>query len=82
MDMQRLHTLHRDPGQRGRLSVPACSICLRVLHRSEWIESGELVRRLRGSEIDSVPRLRPALCHRCSDSIRARRERAGERLAA
>jgi hypothetical protein len=59
----------------GRLSLAACSICLRAEHGSEWIGSSELIRRLRTFEQDVVPRLGPALCDRCSESLRARRQR-------
>jgi hypothetical protein len=59
----------------GRLSLAVCSICLRAEHGSQWIGSSELIRRLRTFEHDVVPRLGPALCDRCSESIRVRRHR-------
>jgi hypothetical protein len=90
MEMQVLPDAHEAPGDRevpgghevpggaaeyGRLSLAACSICLRAEHDSQWIGSSELIRRLRTFEHDLVPRLRPALCDRCAESIRVRRQR-------
>jgi hypothetical protein len=63
-----------DASQRGQLSLAVCSICLRAQHGSEWIGSGELIRRLRTFEHAVVPRLGPALCDRCAEAIRVRRQ--------
>jgi hypothetical protein len=69
------HEVPGDAPLQGRLSLAACSICLRAEHGSQWIGSSELIRRLRTFEHDVVPRLGPALCDRCSESIRVRRQR-------
>jgi hypothetical protein len=85
MDLHGLHTLHLFRGGPTRpdgLSLAACSICLRVQQGSDWIESGELIRRMRTFELEAVPWLRPGLCDRCSESIRARRQQLDEPFAA
>jgi hypothetical protein len=77
-EMQVLPDPHEVPGdsaEQQRLSLAACSICLRAEHGSQWIGSSELIRRLRTFEHDVVPRLGPGLCDRCSGSIRMRRQR-------
>ena len=76
------HLFRRAETPDGRLSLTACSICLRVLRRSGWIAPDELIRGMRTHEMAAVPRLGPALCDRCSDSIRLRREWPEEPLAA
>jgi ribosomal protein L34E len=62
------------------LDLPTCSICLRVLHGWHWIDPDELIRSKRTFESPAVPRLGPALCDSCCESIRVRRERQRERL--
>lgn len=64
------------------INLTVCSICLRVLDGSEWIEPDELIRRMRTFERDAVPRLEAALCNRCSNVIQIRRGGAEEALAA
>jgi hypothetical protein len=59
-----------------RLSVIACSLCLRVLRNSVWIAADEAIRRLRSYELPAPVLLEPGLCDRCSDAIRARRGEA------
>ena len=59
-----------------RLSVVACSLCLRVLRNSVWIAADEAIRRLRSYELPAPVLLEPGLCDRCSDAIRARRATA------
>ena len=59
-----------------RLSVVACSLCLRVLRNSVWIAADEAIRRLRSYELPAPVLLEPGLCDRCSDAIRARRGEA------
>jgi hypothetical protein len=59
-----------------RLSVMACSLCLRVLRDSVWIAADEAIRRLRSYELPAPVLLEPGLCDRCSDAIRARRAAA------
>jgi hypothetical protein len=56
-----------------RLSVVACSLCLRVLRNSIWIAADEAIRRLRSYDLPAPVLLEPGLCDRCSDVIRARR---------
>jgi hypothetical protein len=59
-----------------RLSVVACSLCLRVLRNSVWIAADEAIRRLRSYELPAPVLLEPGLCDRCNDTIRARRGEA------
>jgi hypothetical protein len=80
LEMQELRDAHEIPGgseEQARLSLSVCSICLSAVHGSQWIGSSELIRSLRTFEHDVVPRLGPALCDRCSESIRVRRQRVG-----
>jgi len=60
----------------------ACSLCLRVLRSAGWVEARDLIRGLRTFEHEAVPRLRPALCDHCEQTLRARRGRLQEQLAA
>ena len=51
----------------------ACSVCLRVLDGSTWIDVERAIAKLRSFELPAPPPLRPALCDRCTESIRRRR---------
>jgi hypothetical protein len=73
------------PVERGATrtqSLVACSICLRVLRGSDWIEAEEVIRSLRSYEHQDPPRLKAALCNLCAESIRERRAQRAEPLAA
>ena len=58
-----------------------CSVCLRVLDGSTWIEAERAIATLRSFELPAPPRLGPALCERCTESIRRRRARVPELAA-
>lgn len=57
----------------SRLSLVACSLCLRVRSGSVWIEAREAIRKLRSFELAAPPHLAPGVCDRCTDLVRARR---------
>jgi hypothetical protein len=59
-----------------------CSVCLRVLRSSQWVEAETVIREIRSFELEAPPRLDPALCTGCADSILSRRSAAQETLAA
>jgi hypothetical protein len=59
-----------------------CSVCLRVLRGSQWMEPEAVIREMRSFELEAPPRLEPALCTICADSILSRRSEAQEILAA
>jgi hypothetical protein len=78
-DRPRRTTRSHTPGaaeSSPRLSVVACSLCLRVLRNSVWIAADEAIRRLRSYELPAPVLLEPGLCDRCNDAIRARRAAA------
>jgi hypothetical protein len=59
-----------------------CSVCLRVLRSSQWVEAETVIRETRSFELEAPPRLEPALCTVCADSILSRRSEAQQTLAA
>src|SRR6476646_376349 len=80
--------LHRLPVPRGlrqahsRTRLVTCSMCLRVLRGSEWIEAERVIHEIRSYELEAPPRLRPALCDVCAESIHSRRAEMIEPIAA
>jgi len=60
----------------------ACSVCLCVLGGSGWTDAETVIRELRSYDLASPPRLSPALCDRCDRSLRERRTRQTEAIAA
>jgi hypothetical protein len=58
-----------------------CSICLRVLRGSEWVDAEPLIRELRTFALEKAPRLESAVCPNCAESIRRRRARTREPVA-
>lgn len=59
-----------------------CSVCLRVLRESQWMEPERVIREIRSFELDAPPRLEPALCTVCAEGILSRRSQPQEILAA
>ena len=59
-----------------------CSVCLRVLRSSEWIEAERVIREIRSFELEALPPLLAGICDSCADAIRRRRTRAVEVAAA
>jgi hypothetical protein len=83
MDVDFLQAL--SPGARQTQSetdLITCSLCLRVLHESEWMEAEQVIRAIRSYELEVPPRLQPAVCDHCAESISSRRAQAVERVAA
>jgi hypothetical protein len=80
--------LHRLPVPRGlrqarsRTALITCSMCLRVLRGSEWIEAERVIDEIRSYELEAPPRLRPGLCDFCAESILSCRAQAIEPVAA
>ena len=58
------------------LRVIACSLCLRVLHESGWIDAHEAIRRLRTFAHPAPVGLDPGLCDHCLEVVAARRAEA------
>lgn len=48
-----------------RPELVTCSVCLRVLQNSVWVDAVDLIRSLRTYELKALPTLQPALCDRC-----------------
>ena len=51
------------------LSLVSCSLCLRVLHDSHWIDPRDAMRMLRRLELSTVVHLEPGICDRCTQRI-------------
>lgn len=76
MDTDLLHRLRVPRGLRqvqSRTRLVTCSMCLRVLRGSEWLDAERVIHELRSYELEAPPRLRPALCDGCAESIHRRR---------
>jgi hypothetical protein len=73
MDTDLLHLLPVRRALRPRTTLITCSMCLRVLRGSEWLEAEHVIHELRSYELEAPPRLRPGLCDFCADSIVTRR---------
>ena len=85
MPHKRLH--HRGRGNPFRLRTDsrrlvACSLCLHVRDGGAWIETQEVIRRLRTFERADVVRLTAGLCERCQTELWLRRQGGSEQLAA
>jgi hypothetical protein len=63
-------------------SLLACSVCLRVLRGSEWIEPEQMIRELRSFALHDPPKLGSALCTHCAESIQLRRGQTRRPIAA
>jgi hypothetical protein len=63
-------------------TLDACSICLRVLRRGEWIPAETFIVEERSFERGVPPRFAPVVCAACERSIQGRRVQPIERLAA
>jgi hypothetical protein len=58
------------------LSLVSCSLCLRVLRDSDWVDARDAIRRLRKFELPTMVHLEPGLCDECSDLVERRRANA------
>jgi hypothetical protein len=72
----------RDPGCVIANGLIACSVCLRVLRGTEWVEAERVIRDLRSFALPAPLPLESALCDHCTESIRRRRREPKEMLAA
>jgi hypothetical protein len=63
-------------------ALTVCSVCLRVFDETDWVDAEAVIRQLRSFDLAAAPRLKPALCDRCVESLRERRLRRAEPLAA
>jgi hypothetical protein len=60
----------------ARTDLVTCSLCLRVQCDSEWVEAERAIRETRSFELESPPRMQPAVCDVCAGSIFRRRFQA------
>jgi hypothetical protein len=58
----------------SRTDLITCSLCLRVLRGSEWLEAETVIREMRSYELEALPRLQSGVCEACAESIFSRRE--------
>jgi hypothetical protein len=79
MNMDHLQVLRP---RRADTDLITCSSCLRVRSGSGWIEAEQVIKELRSYELEAPPRLRPAVCEPCAESILNRRAEAAEAVAA
>jgi hypothetical protein len=60
-----------DAGSRARtLILVSCSLCLRVLHDSHWIDARDAIRKLRRFELPTVVHLEPGCATSAASSSR------------
>jgi hypothetical protein len=70
------------PQTESRTGLTTCSLCLRVLQDSEWIDADRVIREIRSYELEAPPRLHSAVCDLCVETITSHRAQAREPLAA
>jgi hypothetical protein len=63
-------------------SFVVCTMCLRVLRGSSWVEAEKVIREVRSFELASMPSLLNGLCTGCSEMIQLRRGEAQSAAAA
>jgi hypothetical protein len=68
--------------QAARTDLVTCSLCLRVLRDSEWVDAERTIREIRSFDLESLPRMQPAVCNVCAGSIFRRRSQVGGLSAA
>ena len=69
-----MHAVHQDAHDvTAPFAIVACSLCLRVERRSQWVEPEAVIRELRSFELPAPPHLLEGICDRCRASILARR---------
>jgi hypothetical protein len=83
VDLDQLLRFRRPLGKmESRADLITCSLCLRVLRGSEWIEAEHVISEIRSYELEAPPRLHAGVCDFCAESIFSRRTRVGEPVAA
>jgi hypothetical protein len=80
-DLAQLPRLRRRQRE-SRTELITCSLCLRVLRGSQWLEAEHVIREMRSYELDGPPHLGSAVCDVCAESIFTRRAQPGESIAA
>jgi hypothetical protein len=68
--------------RRSDTDLVTCSLCLRVLRGSAWLEPEDVITELRSYELETLPTLLPGVCDDCADAIFGRRARLEEMVAA
>ena len=65
----------RSPGIRSAapFTFQACSICLRVLDGTTWVEAEHIIRTLRTYDLPHAVQLDAGLCDVCADELDRRR---------
>jgi hypothetical protein len=66
----------------SRTDLMTCSLGLRVLRGSEWVEAETIIREIRSYELEAPPRLQSGVCEHCAEAILGRRARVAEAVAA
>jgi hypothetical protein len=59
-----------------------CALCLRVRPGSEWMQAELAIRETRSYELATAPRLPPAVCEACAESIFGSRMQVADAIAA
>jgi hypothetical protein len=80
--LRRLPRIQTTQQTKSQTTLTTCSLCLRVLRGSEWLEAERVIGEIRSYELETPPRLEPAVCDFCADSILNRRAHLDEPLAA
>jgi hypothetical protein len=80
--VQLLHPRRALPKTSSSTDLITCSLCMRVLRGSEWLEAERVISEMRTYELDELPRLHSRVCDSCAESIFSRRAQAGAPLAA
>jgi hypothetical protein len=82
-DLVRLSRSRRTSRQtESSTDLITCSLCLRVLRGSEWLEAEHVIREIRSYELEAPPRLDWGVCDACAEAIFSRRAQEGEPVAA
>ena len=63
------------------IDLTACSICLRVLRGSEWLDSERVIEDIKSYD-GELPRLLDAVCDDCNEAISLRRAQGQTAVAA
>jgi hypothetical protein len=80
--VQLLHHRRTLPKTNSPTDLITCSLCMRVLRGSDWIEAEHVIREIRSYELDDLPRLHSRVCELCAESIFNRRTSMSQAVAA
>jgi hypothetical protein len=81
-DLVQLLRSRRPWRQTAPIDLITCSLCLRIRRGSDWLDADRVIREIRSYELAALPNLHSGVCDSCAESIFARRNRAGEPVAA